>query len=126
IENLLEMWSNINSGTFNLDGLKEMTHELKKAFKLLDGEVQEIQLLPYSRIDDYGNKYSAPVGNALLITKRPKAKTRIFFGGHMDTVYDKKSAFQKSKRVEKNKMVGPGVTDMKGGLIILLTALQAL
>lgn len=43
----------------------------------------------------------------------------------MDTVYSPSHPFQTTEIIG-NKMHGPGVADMKGGLVIMLTALQAL
>jgi glutamate carboxypeptidase len=44
----------------------------------------------------------------------------------MDTVYSEDSPFQQSKLLESNKLNGPGVTDAKGGIVIMLLALECL
>ena len=51
----------------------------------------------------------------------------IMFGGHLDTVHPK-GAFgcEKPFRIEDGKAFGPGVLDMKGGLIIALYVVKAL
>jgi len=43
----------------------------------------------------------------------------------MDTVYPEDHPFQKCRRVDDNILVGPGVTDAKGGLLVMLKALEA-
>lgn len=123
---LLQKWSHINSGTKNLAGLRIMLSELKNAFAVLGGEMQEVSLPPRIVVDRSGNSIEEHSGAALLIQKYPDANFKVLLGGHMDTVYSAESPFQKTKRIDQNKLIGPGVTDMKGGLIVMLKALQAL
>jgi glutamate carboxypeptidase len=122
---LTESWANINSGSKNLEGLAKQLKACKEAFSPLGGEINELTLPPYMHIDDFGNRLSSPLGKALHIVKRPEAKIRLLFSGHMDTVYGQTNPFQKAVRKNEEILNGPGVADMKGGLVILLTALQA-
>jgi glutamate carboxypeptidase len=46
--------------------------------------------------------------------------------GHLDTVFDADSPFQKFQRLSGDEASGPGVIDMKGGDVILVAALKAL
>jgi glutamate carboxypeptidase len=46
--------------------------------------------------------------------------------GHLDTVFEPDSPFQKYERLSESKARGPGVSDMKGGNVIILEALRAL
>lgn len=46
--------------------------------------------------------------------------------GHMDTVFPKGTLAEIPFRIEEGKAYGPGVLDMKGGLVIALYALRAL
>ncbi len=46
--------------------------------------------------------------------------------GHMDTVFDPGTAAQRPFRIEGPRALGPGVTDMKSGLLAGLHALRAL
>ena len=46
--------------------------------------------------------------------------------GHLDTVFAKTDAFQKFRRVDSEHIAGPGITDMKGGNVIIVSALSAL
>ncbi len=64
-------------------------------------------------------------GDALFIRKRPHLKRRILLSGHLDTVYPASSSFQKLTYINDNHVNGPGVADMKGGLIVMLHALSA-
>lgn len=122
---LVTAWSEINSHSLNNEGLSQMLSALKTRFSQLNGEMQELTLTPSTHIDEQGNIVPHTLGKALFISKRPNAKVRFLFSGHMDTVYGKNSSFQKTKRKDKETLIGPGVADMKGGLVILLTALEA-
>ncbi len=125
MKDLVISWANINSHTLNVSGLDEQMKALKKSFDVLGAEMKEIDLAPYTVVDDHGNKTRMPLAKALQIQKRPNAPIQILFAGHMDTVYAKSSSFQKVVDQEDVRLHGPGVCDMKGGLVVLLTALQA-
>jgi len=124
--NLLQEWANINSSTDHLDGLAAMLHKLKQSFSELGGELQQVNLPPRISINDQGQQISTPNGQALHIIKRPEAPLKVLLAGHMDTVYPKNHPFQTVEFIDANTMRGPGVADMKGGLLIMLTALKTL
>lgn len=126
MKELVISWSNINTHATNYEGLEQQLSMLKKSFESLGGTIQELSLPPYSVIDDRGNKVSIPLGKGLHIVKRQEAPIKVFLGGHMDTVFAKHSTFQKAHHKDDKTIVGPGVADMKGGLVVMLTALQAL
>lgn len=123
---LLESWSRINTSSTNLDGLHKQMTLLQNAFKKLDGVMEEIPLSPIEQVQSNGEIKLVPLGNVLSITKHPSAPIQIFLGGHMDTVFSIASPFQHTSRPENNLLKGPGVADMKGGLVIMLKALQVL
>lgn len=124
MQELLKKWAEINSGSFNLDGLHRMCQTLKEDFSSLGGAMEEIELPEKMLINEYGDKHYHPLGKLLHITKRRSAPIQVFFGGHMDTVYPVTDPFQKTTMSNPNTMTGPGVADMKGGLLILLRTLQ--
>jgi glutamate carboxypeptidase len=123
---LLTKWANINSGSHNLFGLEQMLSTLKFSFSVLNGNHETIALPPGFKIDSKGQKINVPTASALRIKKHPQAAIQVFLGGHMDTVYGSESSFQSVTLVKDNILNGPGVADMKGGLIILLKSLEAL
>ncbi|MFT6733877.1 MAG: glutamate carboxypeptidase [Polaribacter sp.] len=55
-----------------------------------------------------------------------KEKVKFLLIGHLDTVFTKKSQFQKFKIEDDGLVAGPGITDMKGGDIVMLEAIRAL
>jgi len=123
---LVQEWSAINSGSENLAGLALQLTALEKAFAKLGGSMSRIALPPRTAIDNKGKKSEIPSGEALRIKKHPEAPIQILFGGHYDTVFGPEHSFQKVKQVDDDTLKGPGVADMKGGLVVMLKALEAL
>lgn len=121
----LHQFCDINSGTSNLAGLAAMENTLYKAFAPIADTIESIPFAPISTIDMTGNTVLQKCGNALYIRKRPHLKRRILLSGHMDTVYDAVHPFQNLTYINDNCINGPGVADMKGGLIVMLHALIA-
>ena len=123
---LLKDWVSINSGSFNTEGLHSMLKKLGETFKVLNPDHTEIlSIADALLVNESGEKVSQALGSCLRLTKRPEAPIQIFLGGHMDTVFPKESSFQNWKHVSEDVLVGPGVSDLKGGLVILLYGLAA-
>ncbi len=121
---LLKKWTNVNSYSDNVDGLAQMFSEIKEETSLLNGKMEEIALAPRKKIDSKGKLSEIAQGKALHIKKHEKAKCQVLLAGHYDTVYPLTSSFQKAEMIDQNTLRGPGVADMKGGLIVMLKALQ--
>ena len=126
MEMLTERWANINSGSYNLDGLRAMRNEISNEFQVLGGVREVLPLSPIEQINAEGQAVSVPMAEALSITKRPKAPIQILFVGHMDTVYGVNHSFQKVTKKDGRILNGPGVADLKGGLVVMLHALATL
>lgn len=125
IEQLIA-WSAINSCSVNLPGLARMLTALEIRFSSLNGRMEKISLPPRNVFTSHGELTTLPSAQALRITKRQEAPVKVFLAGHMDTVYSPSHPFQTAAQLDNNILRGPGVADMKGGLLILLTALEAL
>jgi glutamate carboxypeptidase len=67
-----------------------------------------------------------PGGSALVATLAGGGGPRVVLLGHHDTVFPAGSAAQHGFAVRGRRAVGPGVADMKGGLLLGLAALEAL
>lgn len=119
-------WAEINSGTGNLAGLEQLAVELRREFDVLGGRAEDVPVEPATSIDAGGRMVSVQLGSALRITKRRDAPLRVFAGIHMDTVYPPDHPFQTVSTLGPNTLRGPGVADAKGGLAVMLTALEAL
>jgi glutamate carboxypeptidase len=123
---LVTEWCNINSGSRNIPGLAAMSVALQSAFASLGGEMREIALQPDSLIDPSGGVVASPLGKVLSIRKRTDAPVQILLSIHMDTVYGPEHVFQQVRRIDDRALNGPGVADAKGGLCVMLVALEAL
>ncbi|MDP1604704.1 MAG: hydrolase [Legionella sp.] len=121
----LHQFCDINSGTDNLKGLERMHQTLALAFKPIADKLETRPLSPVTTVNMTGELTTQSCGDALLIRKRPDLKRRILLAGHMDTVYSAVNPFQTLTYVNENHVNGPGVADMKGGLIVMLHALAA-
>lgn len=124
LDRLIE-WSRINSGSSNLDGLKIMEERIATAFAPLGATVEFIQLEPTERLNHDGTIESVANGRSILISKRPSANRRLLLTGHFDTVFPDDSSFQDVTWLDDNILNGPGVADMKGGILVMLHALLA-
>jgi glutamate carboxypeptidase len=122
---LLIQWAQINSGSTNLEGLNQMREVLGEAFGPIVDETHTFDFSPISKLTLTGEVQLQKVGKGLWFRKRPELLRRVLLCGHMDTVYPETASFQQVKKISANRLNGPGIADMKGGLVIMLTALQA-
>lgn len=123
---LTERLSAINSGSYNIAGLRSMREAVAAAFAPLCVAQEALKLAPITQVNSKGEVIEVPMAEALLLTKRPEAPLQVLLMGHMDTVYGVDHPFQTVKRLDANTLNGPGVADLKGGLVVMLHALMAL
>lgn len=119
-------WSSQNSGSHNAEGLRAMRALLASRAKVLNGKVRDCELPDGQYVSPSGVKETVSYVPALEITKRPKAPVQLVLTGHYDTVFPKDFHFQTPKYIDENTVNGPGTADMKGGILVMLTALEAL
>lgn len=65
-------------------------------------------------------------GDTIIAERGDMTKPFILLMGHMDTVFFKGEPEKRPFTIKDGKAYGPGVLDMKGGVTILLSTLQAL
>jgi glutamate carboxypeptidase len=118
-------WAAINSGTGNLDGLAQVARLLSDAFSALPGNVRLIDPAPEETVLSDGSTRTIRRGRHLHLSVRPTANRRILLTGHMDTVFPVDHMFQTVREIEPGVINGPGTADMKGGIAVMLAALQA-
>ncbi|MEH3039596.1 MAG: hydrolase [Sphingomonas paucimobilis] len=121
----VERWVAVNSGTRNVAGLNTVAGMLADSFAALPGEITLVDPDPVETVDADGTVRAIEHGRHLLVSVRPEAPVRMLFTGHMDTVYGETHAFQAMRYTDPNTLNGPGAADMKGGLSVMLAALQA-
>lgn len=110
---LLERIVNINSGTMNFAGVRQVGDVLKTQFDALGFTTRWVDGASYGRAGH-------------LIAEHPGPGPKILLIGHLDTVFEPSSPFQRFERLNDSTARGPGIIDMKGGDVILLYALRAL
>lgn len=118
--------ASINSGSFNAAGVNAVGACLHALFAPLGASAEWIEVAPYRSTDDHGEWRERPLGKALRLRRRPEAPLRVFLGGHLDTVFAAEHPFQQVTALDDDRLNGPGVADLKGGLLVLWSALQAL
>jgi glutamate carboxypeptidase len=121
----VEAWSRVNSGSGNAAGLLEMETLILDAFAPLGAEVELIQLADGEKVNAAGEVETIKNGRSLRIFKRSEANRKVLMTGHTDTVFAVDHPFQQPVWLDENILNGPGVADMKGGIIVILNALKA-
>jgi glutamate carboxypeptidase len=111
----LERAVNINSGTMNFDGVRAVGRLFATEFERLGFTTRWVDGAPFGRaghlVADYRGRGRGP---------------KILFIGHLDTVFELDGPFQRWARLGDTTARGPGVTDMKGGNVVMLLALRGL
>ncbi|HWT12643.1 MAG TPA: hydrolase [Allosphingosinicella sp.] len=119
-------WASVNSGSRNLDGLARVATLLADDFAALPGALHLLDPAPVEGMAADGSLNPMAHGRNLHLAVRPEAPVQLLFTGHMDTVFGADHPFQGVFWREQDRVLGgPGVADMKGGLAVLLAALQA-
>ncbi|MGA9575220.1 MAG: M20/M25/M40 family metallo-hydrolase [Lysobacterales bacterium] len=111
---LLARLVNINSGTMNQQGVRDVGAVLRSELDGLGFETRWVDMP--EEMGRGGHLFGEHVGD------RGK---RILLIGHLDTVFEPDEAFQTFSR-EGSKAIGPGVEDMKSGDVVIIYALKAL
>ncbi|MGF1605248.1 MAG: hydrolase [Rhodothalassiaceae bacterium] len=119
-------WAAQNSGSTNTHGLTAMAGPIVEAFTTLPVAYTQLAAAPVTAIDDLGREGPAQLGPVHRFTCRPDAPRRVILTGHLDTVYPADHPFQSCTWLDEDTVSGPGVADMKGGLVVMLYALKAL
>ena len=120
------LWSQMNSGSGNLPGLAALAQLLADDFSALPGTIRLVDPAPVSAIDAGGRAQELAHGRHLHLTVRPAAPVQLLLTGHMDTVYAVDHPFQSLRWLDDDRLNGPGVADMKGGIAIMLAGLRAI
>jgi len=110
---LLERVVNINSGTQNFAGVREVGKIFMQELDAIGFTSEWIDGTPFKRAGH-------------LVATHAGTGPKILLIGHLDTVFEADSPFQKMTRGESNTAGGPGIIDMKGGDVIIVAALKAL
>lgn len=114
---MLALWEkivNIDSGTTNIAGVEAVCEVLKQEMERIGMD---------TRVIPSGGAGPVLVGEWCM----DGAKKPLLLIGHMDTVFDDGEVEKNPFRIDENGLAhGPGILDMKGGLVIALFAVKAL
>lgn len=108
---LLQQLVDINTDTRNVAGLEDARKMLIPEFEALG------MVLTRHRLNQDGRE--------VLAFEVPNAQPQILFVGHIDTVFASSSKFRQLTE-QADRLVGPGVIDMKGGVVLMLNVLAQL
>ncbi|APG60514.1 M20/M25/M40 family metallo-hydrolase [Christiangramia salexigens] len=111
---LLKKAVNINSGTMNFEGVKQVGELFRKELVKLGFDARLTSGEAFGR------------AGHLIATKEGKPGLKLLLIGHLDTVFELDSPFQSSEMLNDSIMKAPGVADMKGGDVVIIQAMQAL
>ena len=111
---LLERTVNVNSGTLNVDGVREVGKLFGDEFERLGFRTRWAEMPP-----------EVARGGHLVAWREGTQGRRLLLIGHLDTVFEKHSPTQAWER-SGDRVRGQGVIDMKGGDVIVVEALRAL
>lgn len=115
----------INSGSFHVAGIQNVNKALHALFSPLSDRCDEMPLDKINQIEEDGSTSQFATTNTLRFSARDDAPVQILCTGHSDTVFPVDSEFQHTW-IEGEHLRGPGVADMKGGLVVLSEALRAI
>lgn len=118
-------WADLNSGSRNRTGLERVLQALEAMARRLPATVERVATSPSTLVGDDGAVQAESFADALKITARPDAPVQVVLTGHYDTVFPEGSAFQTVTTRADGALNGPGIADMKGGISVMLAALEA-
>ena len=111
---LLERSVNINSGTMNHAGVREVGKLFRAELDQLGFKTRWIDM-----------PAAMQRAGHLVGTREGRQGKRVLLLGHLDTVFEPDSPVQKWQR-KGDRVSGQGVSDMKGGNVVVIEALRAL
>ena len=103
----------INSGTHNPAGVRQVGKAFAEEFDAIGFKTRWVNQDEVQR-------------GGHLVAEHPGPGPRVLLIGHLDTVFDPDSPFQKFERIDERTAKGPGIIDMKGGDVVIVQALKAL
>jgi len=109
----LEQVVNINSGTMNFEGVHQVGDVFAAQLSTLGFQTDWVEGTDFGRAGH-------------LVAKRGTKGPKILLIGHLDTVFAKTDSFQTFAPLPGDRVKGPGITDMKGGDVIIIAAMRAL
>jgi glutamate carboxypeptidase len=114
----LERMVNVDCGSYSPQGVNAIADLCEERFRSRGWDVDRRAAPP--RPD------GSRLGDLVIGTHTGSGTTRILLVGHMDTVFDDGTAAERPFRIDGDIAYGPGVSDMKGGLLTGFEAVEVL
>jgi glutamate carboxypeptidase len=114
----LEAMVNVDCGSYTVAGVNAIADRCAERF---DSSGWTVDRRPHVPVGD-----EPRLGDLVIGSLDGRGGTDILLVGHMDTVFDEGVAAERPFRVEDGRAYGPGVSDMKGGLLTGFFAIHAL
>jgi len=109
---------NVDCGSYTPEGVNVIADQCQKRFERAGWEVERREHDPAEA--------EQRLGDIVIGRVEGSGRTRLLMIGHMDTVFDPGTAAERPFRIEGDRALGPGVTDMKGGLLTGFFAVETL
>lgn len=122
----LETIVNIDSSSDNKPGISQVADFFEDRFQAIGFDVNRLAFHPPNmhKNDKGTNEMAVP---CLQASYPPNSKRfDIMLIGHMDTVFPKGEVAKRPFKIIGERAMGPGVCDMKGGLLLVLHLLEIL
>jgi len=116
-------WSSVNTGSYNIPGLKTLAPMLADAFSALEADVRLVEGPGFDNVGADGRVVQMHTGPIIKVSSRPAAPIQVVLSGHYDTVFPP-GTFETIRDLGNGQINGPGMADMKGGLSLMLEALK--
>lgn len=110
---LLKASVEINSGTMNFTGIRQVGELFAREFRAIGLATEWVDGAAFRRAGH-------------LVASGGDRGPKILLIGHLDTVFPADGTFQGWTVLEDGRVQAPGITDMKGGNVVMLEALRAL
>jgi glutamate carboxypeptidase len=109
----LQYLVNIDSGSYDTEGVAQVAEFFSQRFSALGWKVKLHQ-------------FDSSVGPCVEIVNGDQNQYDVLLMGHMDTVFKKGTTQERPFMIKDGKALGPGVNDMKAGLLQIYYTLRAL
>jgi glutamate carboxypeptidase len=112
---LLEKLVNQNSGSLNLPGVEAVGRMMRTELEALGFDVRWVPMTEAKR-----------AGHLIATHRGSRRGTKLLLIGHLDTVFEPDSPFQRFVRKDAEIAEGPGIEDNKGGMVVMVASLRAM
>ncbi|MGZ8287193.1 MAG: M20/M25/M40 family metallo-hydrolase [Allosphingosinicella sp.] len=112
---LLERLVNQNSGSLNFPGVEAVGRMMRSELEPLGFAVRWVPMAEAGR-----------AGHIVATHKGSGRGRKMLLIGHLDTVFEPDSPFQRFARKDETVAEGPGIGDDKGGMVVMVAALRAM